>query len=113
MLCEQCQKREAKVHITSTVQGSSIQSHLCQECFNKHSQPVQWINTIQNSLCRYCGGRAITGGIDGLAAACEEYNLIYLCEYCSVELSKYSLPILQRIRGDIENHMREWVTRKG
>lgn len=35
MLCQNCQQREATVHLTKIVNGQTTQTHLCQECAQK------------------------------------------------------------------------------
>ena len=38
MLCSECGKREASVHSVSYINGVKTESHLCQECAQKHSE---------------------------------------------------------------------------
>jgi protein arginine kinase activator len=35
MLCQNCQQREAAVHLTKIVNGQGMQMHLCHECAQK------------------------------------------------------------------------------
>ena len=36
MLCSECGKNEAKVHVTQIINGKKTESHLCEECAKKH-----------------------------------------------------------------------------
>lgn len=35
MLCDDCKKNEATIHVTNIVNGKKTESHLCQDCANK------------------------------------------------------------------------------
>lgn len=38
MMCEECGKRPASVHITKVINGVKSEMHLCQECAQQHGQ---------------------------------------------------------------------------
>lgn len=54
MLCQECQKRPATVHMTKIVNNTKTEMHLCEECAEKRND-FQWfspfsINDLFNSL---------------------------------------------------------------
>jgi len=53
MLCQQCKKQTATVHLTDLVQGEKRERHLCEDCANSEGvvvkQPVS-INDVLNSF---------------------------------------------------------------
>jgi protein arginine kinase activator len=53
MLCQQCKKQTATVHLTDLIQGEKRERHLCEDCANSEGvvvkQPVS-INDVLNSF---------------------------------------------------------------
>ena len=71
MLCEKCGKREATVHISSTVNGVKTEKRLCSECAEKENgHPFFSLGT--DSLFSGFFGQSLFGSADpGVQKKCE------------------------------------------
>lgn len=48
MLCNECGKNEAKVHVTQIINGKKSESHLCEECAKKSQSLLNSSFTMEN-----------------------------------------------------------------
>lgn len=58
MLCQKCQQREAKVHLTMIISDQTETQELCEECFEAQAPPEQ-LERIRK--LRAQGGGATSG----------------------------------------------------
>jgi hypothetical protein len=79
--------------------------------------------------CNYCGDPADFVGIDSLAVFDGGFRRVNLCVVCSREFNRYTmhalhlmpknrtedeqLEALRHLRGDVEQHMKQWVSENG
>lgn len=79
MLCNICQKREAKIYYTEIIKGEKKEQHLCEECAAEHTSFV--INSIQNNEL-FLGG-LLAGLLEGFHAKPEKKPAI-ICSGCGM-----------------------------
>ncbi|WMJ77269.1 MULTISPECIES: UvrB/UvrC motif-containing protein [unclassified Sedimentibacter] len=48
MLCSECGKNEAKVHVTQIINGKKTESHLCEECAKKNQTLLNSSFSMEN-----------------------------------------------------------------
>lgn len=93
MLCDECQVREATVHITTCYgnrKKESEQTNLCPECWvasdrAKALAPPKDLEATLQAGCRYCGGEPCLGGFDALAAFGGVRKWRVMCRPCTEE----------------------------
>lgn len=73
MLCEQCNEREATVHLTQVVEGSVKKVHLCEECAAKSGLDLNGPMTISDIFLGMGGVEA--GGKGGVERSCPRCHL--------------------------------------
>jgi hypothetical protein len=134
MLCEQCHRREATVHLTQVVCDvvEKVQkSNLCVECFgsaNPNLIPVQSLTAAPQDNCQYCRDRPCFGSPDFLALTTGVRKTKYMCLWCSLEYHRYvqgemgrmspnlsqqeQLTALGSLSIETDKHMNEWVSAK-
>lgn len=112
MLCEECGKRPATVHVQKIVNGQRSESHLCQECATARGelsiflQPFSVNSLLSAMLGSETGApRAVSSG---KAARCSVCGLGYEdfartgklgCGHCYEEFEKPLEGLLRRIHG--------------
>ena len=94
MICNECGKREASVHLVRSVNGHITEQHLCSQCAAKHSaQPAMgWLSPgdffksfmdmahpgmLHTGLCKTCGTRLEDFREDGLLGCPDCYDAFY------------------------------------
>lgn len=92
MLCQQCKKRTATVHLTDLVQGEKRERHLCEECAGQEGVAVKQhvsINDVLNSFlasqsgvqelakvrCPDCGMSFVEFRSQGLLGCPKDYDV--------------------------------------
>lgn len=109
MLCQECKKRPATVHLTKIVNGRKTELHLCQECaaekgeFESLLQPVF---SFPNMLAGLMGGQEV--GVPGGHERCPQCGQTYAgfaqrgrlgCANCYEAFAGRLNPLLRRIHG--------------
>jgi protein arginine kinase activator len=118
MLCQECQKRPATVHITQVLNNQKTERHLCEECARQ--QPTGWswntqspfsINQLLGSLIHE-DQRGATLASREEEEHCENCGLTYGqfsqtgklgCADCYHKLTGKLSPLLRRIHGSSEH----------
>jgi protein arginine kinase activator len=92
MLCQQCKKQTATVHLTDLVQGEKRERHLCEDCANSEGVVAKQnisINDVLNSFlmnqssvqelakvkCPHCGISFIEFRNQGLLGCPQDYDV--------------------------------------
>jgi len=93
MLCQQCKKQTATVHLTDLVQGEKRERHLCEDCANAEGVVVKQnvsINDVLNSFlmsqasvqemarvkCPDCGITFVEFRNQGLLGCANDYEVL-------------------------------------
>ncbi|HRP08734.1 MAG TPA: hypothetical protein PLL69_09620 [Gemmatimonadales bacterium] len=81
--CQQCQEREAIVHLTLAGNGHSVTLHLCGECAADRG--------IKSELISWTVGKNLPGGVEELLAGWLEAELASAlqCDNCLLTLAEY------------------------
>ena len=100
MLCDKCQIREARVHLTictSPAVEKPKRKDLCQECFEASGlEGAAGLSAALQAGCRFCGGEACGGGFDPLALLGGVRKLSFMCKSCSGEYYGF---LRRKLRG--------------
>jgi protein-arginine kinase activator protein McsA len=130
MLCESCHKAEATCHVSTIVDGISRSNDLCSECYEVSSPEAKKFATAQREArCEYCVGQPCAGGTDTFALMMGIQKLKFMCMPCFMEHNRYiqrklrsdasglsqeeQLALIQKINGDADIYMKQWVLDKG
>ena len=109
MLCQNCQQREATVHITSIVDDVAESRDLCKDCCE--TEVPEWKESVTEALaarCRYCGGQPCASGTDFFARVGLEETK-FMCRPCWEEFNRYSTQEFERrFRPEVERLDREF-----
>lgn len=84
MLCDICQKREAKIYYTEIINGEKKEQHLCEECASEHTsfsmkQPLNKEVTLGELICGLLGGAGIK----------EEKKSEIVCPICGMNYEEF------------------------
>lgn len=118
MLCEQCRKRQATVHVTRIVDGDKWEMHLCEECAREKEdigfdlEPAIPVNHLLGELLNYdvIFGQKPRQVRD--TVRCPRCGLTYRqftrtgllgCSQCYEEFMPRLEPLLQRIHGSVQH----------
>ena len=115
MLCEQCKKRPANVHMTKIINGHKTEMHLCEECARERGE-LNFFSVPQFSFQNLLAG--MLGQEPGFdvdlsrpyrgSRRCDKCGLEYSdftrsgflgCSHCYAEFRNQLEPILRRIHG--------------
>lgn len=109
MLCDQCKKREAVVHITKIENGRRTELHLCAACARKQGNFADYadFNIINNDFFRKMAAPdyADQTGEELRCASCgmtySEFNRLgkFGCPDCYGAFQEEILPLVRRIHG--------------
>ena len=118
MLCDECGKNEAKVHITKIVNGKKKTFNLCNECALEHQKKYMFGFNIEPSFSIHKFLAGLTEDLDldqGVEYSpmgdrqCEKCGLTYKefgklgrlgCDRCYETFGKGLEPLLKRIHGN-------------
>lgn len=113
MLCDDCKKRPACVHITKVINDQKVEKHLCEECAQKHGE-VSLANFAMNNKL------SVHDFLKGMFShcfleerpenevACDNCGMTYTefsrtgkigCTGCYVAFGERLEPLLRRIHG--------------
>lgn len=110
MLCENCGKQPATVHLTTIVGGEKTEQHLCAACCQKHKQALTMagMSTLLLSLLQGAG----PGSHEHLALRCEccgqtfedfQKTGMLGCPKCYNAFRQHLTPLLGRIHGKTQH----------
>lgn len=104
ILCEQCQTREARVHLTQITDGVRRSHDWCEECYGQGGPPEikEYMNTMAAVCCKYCGGKPCVAP----AILLSQPTLVgkkpgqeFLCETCFRESTNLFLQWQDRVES--------------
>lgn len=118
MLCQDCQKRPATVHVTQIVNDEKNEQHLCEQCarekgeFQFDAQPPFSIHNLLTGLMNMDAQPA--GQVIGYPTKiqCENCGLTYAqfgqigrfgCSRCYTTFGERLLPLMRRIHGSTQH----------
>jgi len=110
MLCDDCKKNQACVHLTQITNTQKIDKHLCEECAKKYGELI--FNVDQKfSVDDFLAGMFNNGSIDNSqmkVMTCPNCGMTYRdfsrtgkigCNICYTTFAKKLEPLLRRIHG--------------
>lgn len=118
MLCQQCQKRPANVHLTKIVNGDKIEMMLCDQCAREKSQlglglmgqPIGINDFLSgffglNPVEKDCGCTSKDGCCEGCGMSFEDFSKTGKmgCSKCYGKFGDKLLPVLKRLHGNCEH----------
>lgn len=127
MLCENCKKNEAKIHLIKLTNGIKTEIWLCEECAKNMSD-----GSVPNAVTEL-GGASFQNILNGffevlnknkrekIQIVCKNCGLTYSqfkrsgqlgCSECYESFSEFLVPMLKRTQGEIE-HIGKIPTRQG
>lgn len=113
MLCQECQKRPATVHLTKVINNQKSQLFLCEECASAYQE--QWsevfesnfsLNKFLASLLNY--DSAMQSHLNATAGVCPQCGQTYSqfaqsgklgCDLCYQTFLESITPLLRRVHG--------------
>jgi protein arginine kinase activator len=113
MLCQECRKRPATVHVTRIVNGRKTETDLCEECAREQGE-LPFLAESQFSIQSFLAGILEQGAQTqasvkaGAAQRCLNCGLTYRefaragrlgCSHCYDQLGDRLEPVLRRIHG--------------
>ncbi len=125
MKCERCQKNEATVHLSSTVNGQTTEHHLCDQCANELGVDMN-INSYFGNIGNLFGSGLVgggnifntTGGIPAFGQAAEQ-NIVckscgqsfnefrrtglFGCSHCYESFADRLDPVMRRVQGSTQH----------
>lgn len=121
MLCQNCNKKEANVHVTKVINGEKTEFHLCEECAKKNPEmginfnsnmafgmPLSFQNVVE-SLFEAMGGMTQIASEEESCPVCsmtfDEFRRTGKvgCGNCYSVFSNNMMPLIKRIHGNIEH----------
>jgi protein arginine kinase activator len=126
MLCQECQKRPATVHLTEIINDEQSVHHLCEQCAREKGEfyfDAKPPFSIHNLLTGLMNMDVHPGQVVGYASKvqCEECGLTYAqfgqigrfgCSHCYPTFGERLLPLMRRIHGSTQ-HMGKVPDRAG
>lgn len=120
MLCQNCNQKEANVHITKVVNGMKTEMHLCEDCAKQKNE--------FNTAAYFSFGMPLSfqnileGLVEGIDETPKYVKKADTCEVCGMDFEKFRetgrlgcsncyetfkdkvLPLVRRIHGNIEHN---------
>ncbi len=123
MLCDECQKRTATVHMTKIIQGQKEEIHLCEVCAkNKENISLHNPFTIPNFLTSLLDANmSPQHSFVYVDEICQECGMTFLrfkqegrlgCEACYEAFEKKLNPLIKKIQGN-QQHLGKVPKRTG
>jgi len=119
MLCEECKKAPATVHLTKVINNKKYEKNLCQQCAKEDGEsdfPFEPKYSINNLLAGLLNFEPITGNRHQKASCsmpmCENCHMSYAefsrhgrlgCSVCYTSFIQQLEPLLRRIQGGTQH----------
>lgn len=118
MLCQNCNKREATVHIVRNINGNKTEIHLCDECAKQQdislSMPfvVEEPMSIQNILESFFDMMSGVAPQSLSTKICPICNMsfddfkrtgMFGCSNCYNTFKREAMPVIKRIHGNVQH----------
>ncbi len=107
MLCNECGKNEAKVHVTHIINGNKTESHLCEECAKKN-QPFFNANFSMENLFSAMLNNSFNTTTYVTGKSCSKCGMTYEefkntgkfgCSDCIDAFKPRLMPVVENIQG--------------
>ena len=107
MLCNECGKNEAKVHVTYIINGKKTESHLCEECAKKNQSILNSSFSMENLFSAMLNNAFNTTtylpakGCSTCGMTYEEFKKIgkFGCSHCIDTFKPRLMPVVKSIQG--------------
>lgn len=107
MLCNECGKNEATVHLTHIINGKKSENHLCEECAKKNQQMFNSTFTIENVFSEMLNnafnksGYTPTKGCTTCGMTYDQFRKIgkFGCCDCIETFKTKLMPVVKSIQG--------------
>lgn len=114
MLCQNCQKRLANVHLTQVINNSRVEVFLCEQCARERSRPDSGMPlNINNFFSGLVGYNSIPQKAPvSQKPVCEKCGLSFEefqkigklgCENCYTVYGDRLEPVIKRLHGNVEH----------
>lgn len=107
MLCSECGKNEAKVHVTHIINGKKTESHLCEECAKKNQVLLNSSFSMENLFSAMLNN-AFNAATYLPSKGCSKCGMTYDefrntgkfgCSDCIDTFKQRLLPVVKNIQG--------------
>lgn len=87
MKCEKCHEREATCGSTTVTESGAVSRSLCEVCFASSAEPEvsELCLAMKNARCKFCGGPAVSGGMDAPYSSGAARSMNFQCARCGAE----------------------------
>nr|WP_300095122.1 UvrB/UvrC motif-containing protein [Sedimentibacter sp.] len=107
MLCDECGKNEAKVHVTHIINGKKSESHLCEDCAKKNQTILNSNFSMENLFSAMLNNALNTTpylpakGCDMCGMTYEEFKQTgkFGCSHCIDTFKPRLMPVVKSIQG--------------
>ncbi|MEL7648247.1 MAG: UvrB/UvrC motif-containing protein [Sedimentibacter sp.] len=107
MLCDECGKNEAKVHVTQIINGKKSENHLCEECAKKNQAILNSNFSMENLFSAMLNNAFSTTayipvkGCDICGMTYEEFKKTgkFGCSHCIGTFKPKLMPVVKSIQG--------------
>jgi len=112
MLCDDCGKNPATVHLTEIIDDQMTELHLCEECAHKKSQEIEQNFGLGDLLGGMVDINKAEKDPEAAKIKCPNCGLSYTdfkkigrlgCGDCYIAFKKYLAPLLKRIHGSSQH----------
>lgn len=119
MLCDECKKRPAVVHLTKMVNNKKFEKNLCQQCANESGEgnfsfePKYSIHNLLAGLLNFEPGTgAAPAKKPGMVPICSNCGMSYAefsrggrlgCSMCYTHFAQQMDPLLRRVQGGTQH----------
>ncbi|NYB76057.1 UvrB/UvrC motif-containing protein [Sedimentibacter hydroxybenzoicus DSM 7310] len=120
MLCNECGKNEARVHVTQIINGNKTESHLCEECAKKNQSVLNSNFSMENLFSAMLNNAYNTSAYIP-TMTCSKCGMTYEefrntgkfgCNNCIDTFKQRIMPVVKNIQG-YEAHMGKIPKRAG
>ena len=107
MLCNECGKNEAKVHVTYIINGKKTEYHLCEECAKKNQSILNTSFSMENLFSALLNNNLNTStylpskGCEMCGMTYEEFKKTgkFGCSHCIDSFKPRLMPVVKSIQG--------------
>lgn len=111
MLCDECQKRPATMHITKIHNNNKVEKHLCQQCANQNDESglFTWDSKLSvHDLLKGMFSHEYSDAVGRTATTCENCGMSYQdfsrsgkigCDSCYSKFGVKLEPVIRRMHG--------------
>jgi protein arginine kinase activator len=112
MMCDDCGKNPATVHLTEIIDSQMTELHLCEECARKKSQEMEQNFGLSDLLGGMADINKTEKDPEAAKIKCPNCGLSYVdfkkigrlgCGECYIAFKKYLAPLLKRIHGSSQH----------